>query len=155
MSRRKGGQFDLGDALAVLAGAAMGVALGYAAGETVGRVDRERLSRIWARWREGSTRRRSAAPWTEEDAERLEAAVLDALKRDVVLARRAIRVKVLGMGLVELTGRVAHVAEVGLAGDTAAAVKGVDTVLNHLLVTGVDETVVRVGGPQAPRAARG
>lgn len=155
MKRRTRTSFEVADALAVLSGAALGVALGYVAGEAVGRVDRQRLAGLLAGWREDRARRRAARVWTEDDAERLEAAVLDALKRDVVLARRAIRVKVLGMGLIELTGRVAHVPEVGLAGDTAAAVSGVDTVLNHLLVSGVDETVVQVGGPQAPRAARG
>jgi osmotically-inducible protein OsmY len=80
--------------------------------------------------------------------------VLDALTRDVVLARRQLRVAVLGKGLVELSGRVAHLSEVGLAGDTVEEVAGVDTVLNHLLVTGVDGTVVAVPGPSVPRAAR-
>ena len=52
----------------------------------------------------------------------------------MVLARRAIRVAVLGMGLVELTGRVLHTSEIALAGDIAQRVEGVETVLNHLVL---------------------
>jgi osmotically-inducible protein OsmY len=140
------------DLLAAAAGAALGVVLGYLAGGAVGRVNSRRIKAAVARWRERTPEPRV---WTAEDAERLEAQVLDALNRDVVLARRPIRVRVLGMGLVELTGRVSHLSEVGLAGDTVQAVPGVRTVLNHLLVSGVDETVVSVPGPNAPRAARG
>jgi osmotically-inducible protein OsmY len=139
--------------LAAAAGAVLGLALGFLAAEGVGRVNSRRVKLAVARWR--ARRRPRREVWSAEDAERLEACVLDALSRDVVLARRPIRVTVLGQGLVELSGRVAHVSEVALAGDIVQALGGVETVLNHVLVTGVDETVVAVSGPNAPRAARG
>lgn len=147
-------RIDASDLLAVGAGAVLGLALGYLAGESVGRVNSRRIALAVERWRQRRALRRRRV-WTAEDAERLEARVLDALNRDVVLARRPIRVGVLGMGLVELSGRVAQVREVAVASDIVQQVEGVDTVLNHLLVTGVDDTVVEVPGPAAPRAARG
>lgn len=145
--------FEAADLLAAAAGAVLGLALGFLAAEGVGRVNSRRLKLALASWR--ARRRPRREVWSAEDAERLEARVLDALSRDVVLARRPIRVTVLGQGLVELSGRVAHVSEVALAGDIVQALGGVETVLNHVLVTGVDETVVAVSGPNAPRAARG
>ena len=143
--------FEIADVLALASGVALGLAFGFLAGESVGRVNSRRIALAMRQWRE---RRKRPRVWTAEDAERLEARVLDALTRDVVLARRQLRVAVLGKGLVELSGRVAHLSEVGLAGDTVEEVAGVDTVLNHLLVTGVDSTVVAVPGPSVPRAAR-
>jgi hypothetical protein len=142
----------LADVLAALAGALVGLAAGYTIGESVGRVNSRRIRRAMAKWRGGPA---NSAVWTAEAAELLQARVLDSLARDVVLARRPIRVQVLGMGLVELTGRVLHAPEVGLAGDVVQSVPGVATVLNHLLVEGVDPTDVRVPGPSTPRAARG
>ena len=145
---------EAADILAMIGGGALGLVLGFVAGESVGRVNSRRIAMAVARWRERRARR-GARVWTEDDAERLEARVLDALSRDVILARRPVRVRVLGLGLVELSGRVTHVSEVALAGDIVQEVDDVDTVLNHLLVTGVDETVVAVSGPSTPRAARG
>jgi len=139
------------DLVAGLAGAVLGLTVGYVLGGSVGRVNAHRIKNAYRRWRD-----RPAQPkvWTEEEAERLEARVLDALGRDVVLARRPIRVAVLGLGLVELSGRVLHPSEVGLAGDIAQRVAGVDTVLNHLLIEGVDKAAVGVSGPSTPRASR-
>lgn len=155
MSRvRSGSSIEAADIFAMIGGGVLGLALGFVAGGSVGRVNARRIATAVSQWR--SRRARRATPvWTEEDAERLEARLLNALSRDVILARRPIRVRVLGMGLVELSGRVSHVSEVALAGDIAQEVGGVDTVLNHLLVTGVDESVVAVPGPSTPRAARG
>jgi len=141
-----------GDLFVAVTGGALGVALGYVLGSSVGRVNSRRIMGAVRRWQD---RRPGPAVWTDEEAERLEARVLDALSGDVVLARRPIRVAVLGMGLVELTGTVQRTAEVGLASDIVQATAGVDTVLNHLLVQGVDRTAVPVQGPDAPRAARG
>jgi hypothetical protein len=153
LARRRGDQrITPGDIVAGLAGALVGLAVGYVVGGAVGRVNAGRLRGAWDRWRD---RPRPSQVWTAEDAERLEARVLDALAQDVVLARRPIRVQVLGQGLVELTGRVLHASEVGLAGDITHHVEGVETVLNHLLVQGVDATSVDVPGPHTPRAARG
>ncbi len=146
--RRHRDHVSAGDLFAAVGGALVGLVVGFVAGASVGRVNKQRLRRAVGRMR--------TAPmvWTAEEAERLVARVLDALARDVVLARRPIRVQVLGMGLVELTGRVLHASEIGLAGDIVQQVEGVKTVLNHLLVQGV-EASVDVPGPKTPRAARG
>ena len=144
--------FAAGDLLAAVAGGVFGLGIGYIIGSSVGRVNSRRIGRAVQRWQD---RRSTSTVWTEDEAERLEARVLDALSNDVVLARRPIRVAVLGMGLVELTGAVHRSSEAGLAGDLVQHVPGVETVLNHLLVDGVDQAAVPVGGPDAPRAARG
>ncbi|MFI5281217.1 MAG: BON domain-containing protein [Gemmatimonadales bacterium] len=144
--------FAASDLLAAVAGGVFGLGLGYIIGSSVGRVNSRRIGRAVQRWQD---RRGTHVVWTDEEAERLEARVLDALSNDVVLARRPIRVAVLGMGLVELTGSVHRSNEAGLAGDVVQHVPGVETVLNHLLVDGVDQAAVPVGGPDAPRAARG
>ncbi len=153
MKRRS--EFTFSDVLTLIGGALIGAALGFVISEETGRVNSARIRRAAQRLKrkDGSAGARPGH-WTAEDAERLEAHVLDALNRHVVLARRAIRVAVLGLGLVELTGRVSHTAEVALAGDVVQEVDGVQTVLNHLLVEGVDQTSVAVPGPTAPRAAR-
>ena len=145
-------EFAASDLLAAVAGGVFGLAIGYVLGSSVGRVNSRRIGSAVRRWRH---RRPTPAVWTDEEAERLEARVLDTLSNDVVLARRPIRVAVLGMGLVELTGAVHRATEAGLAGDLVQHVPGVETVLNHLLVEGVDQAAVPVGGPDAPRAARG
>jgi hypothetical protein len=142
---------DATDLLTAAAGAAIGLAIGFIAGGSVGRVNSHRIKNAVRRWR---SRHGEAGVWTHELAERLEARVLDALARDVVLARRAIRVAVLGMGLVELTGTVLHVAEIGVASDIVQEVEGVDTILNHLVVV-TGPAVSPASGPSAPRAARG
>jgi BON domain-containing protein len=150
MARRvrvKGG-LKTGDVLAGVAGGVLGLAVGFLIAGSVGRVNAHRIKGAVRRWRG-----RPRAVWSDEEAERLEARVLDALARDVVLARRPIRVAVLGQGLVELTGRVLHASEVGLAGDIVQRTDGVTTVLNHLLIEGADAGV-GVPGPRAPRAAR-
>lgn len=152
--RRKRPSIGLADLVAIMGTAILGAAAGFVFSKELGRVNSARIKRAYGRLGGGDARR-DPGTWTADDAERLEARVLDALNRQVVLARRPIRVNVLGLGLVELTGRVAHVSEVGLAGDTVQGVPGVETVLNHLLVKGVDETTVPVPGPSAPRAARG
>jgi hypothetical protein len=144
--------FDVTTLVATAAGAVLGVALGYLAGGSVGRVNARRIRGAVDRMR---NRDGSEAVWTQEAAERLEARVLDALSQDVVLARRPIRVTVLGLGLVELTGSVLHGSEIGLASDIVERVEGVDTVLNHLVVVAPDRSATPSGGPKTPRAARG
>jgi hypothetical protein len=143
-------ELTIGDLLIVAAGAGLGLVAGYFAAERVGRVNARRVSSAIERWK--GRHRRPDAPWTEEDAERLEARVLDALRRDAVLSRRAVRVRVFEGGIVELSGRVVHPAEVTLAGDVVEAVPEVRTVLNHLLVAAADGAGTV---PSTPRAARG
>jgi len=146
-------EWTISDLLVVAVGAGLGLVLGYFAAERVGRVNAKRVSSAIERWK----RRRGGPPepWTEEEAERLEARVLDALRRDAVLGRRAVRVRVYEGGIVELSGRVAHPSEVALAGRVVQAVAEVRTVLNHLLVASADGPVPAVAGPNTPRAARG
>jgi hypothetical protein len=146
-------EWTIGDLLVVAAGAGLGLVLGYFAAERVGRVNAKRVRSAIERWKRRHARPRE--PWTDEDVERLEARVLDALRRDTVLGRRAVRVRVYAGGIVELSGRVAHPSEVQLAGRVVEAVPEVRTVLNHLLVAGADGPVPAVAGPNTPRAARG
>jgi hypothetical protein len=149
---RKNRTIEAADVIAAAAGSLIGIAIGYIAAGSVGRVNRKRLKRAMGAF---TIRTETPKRWTEDEAERLEAKVLDALGQDVVLARRAIRVSVLGMGLVELTGTVLHTAEIGLASDIVQKVGGVETVLNHLVVEGPSRAGVPSTGPNAPRAARG
>jgi hypothetical protein len=142
---------DATDLVTAAAGAVIGLAAGYIVAGNIGRVNSRRIKSAVQRWRD---RRAAPAVWTRERAERLEARVLDALGRDVVLARRPIRVTVLGMGLVELTGTVLHPPEIGVASDIVQDVGGVETVLNHLVVEPL-HPITPTGGPNAPRAARG
>lgn len=154
MSREtKRSHWTISDLLVVAVGAGLGLALGYFAAERVGRVNTKRVQSAIRRWRQRHPR--SPESWSEEDGERLEARVLDALRRDAVLGRRAVRVRVFEGGIVELSGRVAHPSEVQLAGRVVEAVSEVRTVLNHLLVAGADGPVPAVAGPNTPRAARG
>ena len=146
-------RLTIGDLLLLAAGGAAALLLGYVAGERVGRVNSRRVRRAFDRWRERHGGREE--PWTEEEAAHLERRVLDALRRDVVLGRRAIRVGILEGGIVELTGRVAHPSEVALAGTVVRQVAGVRVLLNHLLVPGTDAEARPVAGPSRPLAARG
>ena len=144
--------FTIGDLLLLAAAAGLGLVAGYFAAERVGRVNAQRVAGALERWKVRA--RTPRAPWTDEDAERLESRVLDALRRDAVLGRRAVRVRVLEGGIVELGGRVRNPSEIALAGDVVRAVAGVRTVLNHLLVPGADGEARAVPGPSTPLAAR-
>ncbi len=155
MSRHDRSDVGIGDLLLLAAGLGLGLVAGYFAAERVGRVNTRRVASAIDRWKERHRPPLTGAAWTAEEAERLENRVLDALRRDVVLGRRAVRVAVLEGGIVELTGRVAHGSEVDLAGDVTRAVGGVRTVLNHLLVAGSGTDVRPVPGPSRPLAARG
>jgi hypothetical protein len=145
--------FTVGDLLLLAGGAGFGLLLGYVAAERVGRVNSRRVADALDRWK--TRHRRPEEPWSDAKAEHLEGRVLDALRRDAVLGRRPVRVRVLEGGIVELSGRVTHPNEVGLAGAVVGAVAGVRTVLNHLLVPGADAEARAVPGPSTPLAARG
>jgi hypothetical protein len=149
----KRSRLTITDLLVVAAGAGLGLVLGYFAAERVGRVNTQRITSALERWK--GRRAKRPETWTDEDNEHLEARVLDALRRDAVLGRRAIRVRVFEGGIVELSGRVAHPSEVQLAGDVVEAVGEARTVLNHLLVGAADGAGALVSGPSTPRAARG
>ena len=152
MSRHEhGSTVTVGDLLLLAGGAGLGLAVGYFAAERIGRVNSRRVAGALERWK---SRRRRHEPWTDAAAEQLEDRVLDALRRDPVLGRRAVRVRVLEGGIVELSGRVAHPGEVTLAGEVVRAVAGIGTVLNHVLVPEADVEALAVPGPSTPLAAR-
>lgn len=73
-----------------------------------------------------------------DDTRRLEERVLRALKNEPVLSARSIEIAVVGEGVVELTGTVHAIEEVGQASAIARSVPGVTMVLNRI--------VVRTGG---------
>lgn len=142
------------DLLVVAAGAAFGVLAGYVASGSLGRATAHRVKRALKRRR----RRRGVlrpGDWTDDDAEHLEARAVDALRGNPVLARRPIRVRTLGPGLLELAGLVESSAEAQRAGQLVRRLAGVRDVINRLLVPGVDTPVAVVPGPSSPRAARG
>lgn len=142
------------DLLVVAAGAALGVLAGYVASGSLGRATAHRVKRALKRRR----RRRGVlrpGDWTDDDAEHLEARAVDALRGNPVLARRPIRVRTLGPGLLELAGLVESSAEAQRAGQLVRRLAGVRDVINRLLVPGVDTPVAVVPGPSSPRAARG
>ncbi len=142
------------DLLVVTAGAALGALAGYVWGGQFGRMTAHRVKRALKRRRR---RRGHLRPgdWTDDDAEHLVARTVDALRGNPVLARRPIRVRSLGPGLVELAGLVESPAEVQRAGQLARHLAGVRDVINRLLVPGIDTPVAEVPGPSSPRAARG
>ncbi len=142
------------DLLVVSAGALAGMLAGYVWGGQFGRMTAHRVKRALKRRRR---RRGHLRPgdWTDADAEHLVARAVDALRGNPVLARRPIRVRSLGPGLIELSGRVESQAEVQRAGQLARHLVGVRDVINRLLVPGVDTPVAEVPGPRSPRAARG
>jgi hypothetical protein len=151
---RAGSPSSLLDLLLLAAGAALGAAVGYVASGSFGRVTAHRVQRGLKRrrWARGDLR---PGDWSDDDADTLTARVLDLLWAHPVLARRAIRVRVLGPGLVELAGHVESHAEGERAGQLVRRLPGVRELINRLLVPGVDTPVPVVSGPSSPRAARG
>ena len=142
------------DLLVVGAAAAAGVVAGYVFGGQFGRMTAHRVKRALKRRRRRRGRLRPG-DWTDENARSLEARAVDALRGNPVLARRPIRVRCLGPGLVELEGLVESAAEVQRAGQLVRRLADVRHVINRLLVPGVDTPVASVPGPSSPRAARG
>lgn len=141
------------DLLVVAFGAAAGLVAGYLVGGAVGRVTAHRVKRALKRRRRRRGRLRPG-DWTEREAESLEARAVDALRGNPVLARRAVRVRVLAPGLVELAGRVESAAELQRAGQLVRRLPGVTRIVNRLLVE-LPDAAVDVPGPGSPRTARG
>jgi hypothetical protein len=71
---------------------------------------------------------------TDSALAELEFRVLDVLREDRVLSRRAIEIGALDEGLIELRGRVRSEEEAARAASLAQDVDGVDTVVNRLRV---------------------
>ncbi len=154
LSRLESDRTSTFDVLVVTAGGLLGALAGYVWGGQFGRMTAHRVKRALKRRRR---RRGHLRPgdWTADDADNLVARTVDALRGNPVLARRPIRVRSLGPGLIELAGRVDSPAEVQRAGQLARHLVGVRDVINRLLVPGVDTPVAEVPGPRSPRAARG
>jgi len=100
--------------------------------------------------------------------ERLEAAVVTALRSDDVAGRCAIDVAGLGPGMIELSGRVPNQEAADRAAETAQRVLGVHTVVNRLSVErvelhleetrrryGAGDPALRAGGWEGMRSGMG
>jgi hypothetical protein len=70
----------------------------------------------------------------DDTSRRLEERVLRALSNEPVLGERSIEIAVVGEGVVELTGAVHAIEEVGLASAIVRSVAGVTMVLNRIVV---------------------
>jgi BON domain-containing protein len=70
----------------------------------------------------------------DDTSRRLEERVLRALSNEPVLGERSIEIAVVGEGVVELTGAVHAIEEVGRASAIARSVAGVTMVLNRIVV---------------------
>lgn len=152
-SRESSERFSI-DILLVAAGTLLGVVAGYVVGGTVGRVTAHRVKRALKRRRRRRGRLRPD-DWSDDLTDALEARAMDAIRENPVLARRAIRARVLGPGIVELEGAVESPAERLRAGQLVRRLGGVTDVVNRLLVTGIDIPAPVVSDPDSPRAARG
>jgi BON domain len=152
--RREPDETTTFDLLVVGAAAAFGALAGYVWGGQFGRMTAHRVKRALKRRRRRHGRLHPG-DWTDDDARSLEARAVDALRSNPVLARRPVRIRCLGPGLVELAGLVESPAEVQRAGQLVRRLLDVRHVINRLLVPGVDTPVASVPGPSSPRAARG
>ena len=83
-------------------------------------------------------RRRLGGRSPERSSERLEIAVVDALRADEVAGACLIDVAVLRPGLIELSGRVPDQDAAGRAAEVAQRVAGVHTVVNRLTAEQVE-----------------
>jgi hypothetical protein len=127
-SERKGGLLVWG-----ALGLGFGVVAGFALAEAVGMVDRKRVGRALDRL----TADPLPAPLPSGKAARR---VVVALARFPDLAETELEVRGLAPGRVELRGWVADRRTRALAERTAAAVTGITTVVNRLLVQDEDDT---------------
>jgi BON domain len=112
-------------------GAGAGLVAGFALSEWVGRVNHLRVRRVARRLREGAQ-----AHLTASATGRAAAAALAAEAR---LAGVDIHVLAVARGVVELRGWVPTRAARAIAGRTALAAPGLQSVINSLLVRGEDD----------------
>jgi hypothetical protein len=126
---------DRPSASEILAWSLVGLAAGLAAGVTLGAwlgpVDRPRMRRTVSRLRQPAPDRLSPG-----EAAR---AVRQALSRDPALREFALQPVSVGPGVVELHGWVPNRSVRARAARFAAAVEGVDSLVNCLLVHGEDD----------------
>jgi hypothetical protein len=132
-----GGEVLLWTALGMGAGLLASIALS----EWVGDVNPERVRRMAERLREQEPTRLTAAASVR--------AVQVALNAEPKLAGLPIEARAVSRGAVELRGWVPSRSIRTVAGRTALAVPGIESVINSLLVRGEDDRP----SPEAPRAA--
>jgi hypothetical protein len=131
-----------GITMAALAGLGVGVLCGIVAGELVGTVDGERVKGVVRRIREGDTEE-------PEDVEFLERDLLSALRSNPTTRQLDLGVKALGQGLVEVTGTAPDERTRELTGALLRNVRGVEAVVNRVLVEGVDVIDATPSSPSA------
>ncbi len=123
----------LGLALTGAFGFGAGLLFGLVAGGLLGDVDQDRMKRAVRRFRPGEDESSE-----DEETDRTEHDLLDALKNNPVTRQLDLSVSALGGGLVELTGTVPDETTRELAADLARGVLGADVVVNRILVEGTD-----------------
>jgi hypothetical protein len=112
-------------------GLGTGLVAGFALSEWVGGVSRVRVQGVARRLREASPTRLTTAASAQ--------AVLTALRAEPRLAGIPVEALAMARGVVELHGWVPSRAVRTLAGRTALAVPGIESVINSLLVRGEDD----------------
>jgi hypothetical protein len=112
-------------------GMGLGLVAGFALSEWVGGINRTRVQKVARRLREGAPGR-----LTTSASARAVAAALDAEPR---LAGLGIQPLAVSRGVVELRGWVPTRAARTIAGRTALATPGIESVINSLLVRGEDD----------------
>ncbi len=121
-------------------GLSTGLAVGFALGEWVGGVSPMRVRGAARRLREGIPLRLTPAASVR--------AVEAAIHAEPRLAELPIEVVSFSRGVVEVRGWVPSRAARAIAGRTALAAPGIDTIINSILVHGEDDQAIR----KAPRA---
>ncbi len=120
-----------GITMAAVAALGIGLLMGMVAGELIGTVDGQRVRGVVRRLRQGE-------PDEPEDVEFLERDLLGALRSNPTTRQLDLGVKALGGGMVEVTGAVPDERTRELAASLLKKVRGVETVVNRVLVEGVD-----------------
>jgi hypothetical protein len=133
-------------ALTAAAGFAVGLLAGIIAGELLGDINAERFKRGLRRMGGVDKAARAAAM----DPTLVERAVASALRKGAATRTLGLVARALGNGILELTGTAPDEVARQAATDIARAVTGVLTVVNRVLVQGVD-----LPAPPAPRPSAG
>lgn len=126
-------------------GIGVGLVAGFVLSEWVGDVNRSRVGELARRLREGSPSR-----LTTSATARSVAAALDAEPR---LAGLGIQTLAMARGVVELRGWVPTRAARAIAGRTALAAPGIESVINSLQVRGEDDTRAAEGSRATDQSA--
>lgn len=111
----------------------LGAAAGVVVGELIGGIDQERIRRGLRRLR------RHAARELADDPRAVEQAALDALRTDADARAAQLTVRSLSNGTIEVIGWVGTERARRRAERLVRAVPGVRTVINRVLVRGVDD----------------